>query len=113
MMRSAAVKDRKTHIIIRTLAVSLAPGDCRMLSGKTKRFQGPPYGFPYIPGGDCCGIVIDPGTDDDDNNYFQKGDIVAVRFTVAPRDAIAEYARVSSTVCEKIDLNKNNIKLTL
>jgi NADPH:quinone reductase-like Zn-dependent oxidoreductase len=116
MMKSATKADRKTHMLIKTLAVALAPGDIRVLSGKTRQFQGPLYGFPYIPGGDCCGIVIDPGTgntgsgsDDGDNvnsNYFQKGDIVAARFTVAPRDAMAEYARVSSTVCEKVDMTK-------
>jgi len=111
MMKKATKADRKTHMIIKTLAVALAPGDIRVLSGKTRKLQGPLYGFPYIPGGDCCGIVIDPGNterDDDDEgkNYFQKGDIVAARFTVAPRDAMAEYARVSSTVCEKVDMTK-------
>jgi NADPH:quinone reductase-like Zn-dependent oxidoreductase len=38
--------------------------------------------------------------------YFRKGDVVAARFTVAPRDAIAEYGRVSSTVCDKVDTDK-------
>jgi len=111
MIKKATKADRKTHMVIKTLAVALAPGDIRVLSGTTRAFQGPLYGFPYIPGGDCCGIVIDPGnTERDDNdkdkNYFQKGDIVAARFTVAPRDAMAEYARVSSTVCEKVDMTK-------
>ena len=67
LIQSAIRKDRKTHMILKTLAVALAPGDCRVLSGKTRRFQGPPS-FPYIPGGDCCGIVVDPGTN---GEYFQ------------------------------------------
>jgi NADPH:quinone reductase-like Zn-dependent oxidoreductase len=99
MMRSATRQDRKTHMIIKTLAVALAPGDCRVLSGKTREFQGPPS-FPYIPGGDCCGIVVETSPDE---TYFKKGDVVAARFTVAPRDAMGEYARVSTTVCEKVD----------
>ncbi|KAL7542672.1 hypothetical protein ACHAWF_007227 [Thalassiosira exigua] len=101
LIASAIKKDRQTHMIIKTLAVALAPGDCRVLSGKTRTFQGPPS-LPYIPGGDCCGIVVDPGS----STYFQKGDVVAARFTVAPRDAMAEYGRVSSTVCEKVDTSK-------
>mmetsp|Transcript_38147 Transcript_38147/g.70408 ORF Transcript_38147/g.70408 Transcript_38147/m.70408 type:complete len:400 (-) Transcript_38147:152-1351(-) len=102
-IRSATKQDRKTHMILKTLAVALAPGDCRVMSGKTRYFQGPPS-FPYIPGGDCCGVVMEtmPG-----ETYFQKGDVVAARFTVAPRDAMAECARVSSVVCEKVtDTNK-------
>jgi len=103
LIRSATEKDRKTHMILKMLAVALAPGDCRVMSGKTRVFQGPPS-FPYVPGGDCCGIVMEtmPG-----ETYFQKGDVVAARFTVAPRDAMAEYGRVSSVVCDKVlDTNK-------
>ena len=43
-------KKRKKCIIVQTQAVALACGDCRVLSGKTRKFQGPPS-FPYIPGG--------------------------------------------------------------
>jgi len=101
MMKQAIQKDSETHMIIQTLAVALAPGDARVLSGKTRRMQGPPK-FPYIVGGDCCGIVVDPGNATD---YFSKGDLVAARFSVAPRNALAEYARVSSSVCEKVPPN--------
>ena len=99
LIKMATREDRKTHMIIQTLSVALAPGDCRVLSGRTSRFQGPPS-FPYIPGGDCCGIVVQTNPQDD---YFQVGDVVAARFTNAPRDAMGEYARVSTTVCEKVD----------
>jgi NADPH:quinone reductase-like Zn-dependent oxidoreductase len=60
--------------------------------------QGPPS-FPYIPGGDCCGIVVEVAPNEP---YFCVGDVVAARFTVAPRDALAQYARVSTSVCEVI-----------
>eukprot|EP00934_Nitzschia_sp_Nitz4_P007581 Nitzschia sp. Nitz4//scaffold382_size14485//9074//10243//NITZ4_008937-RA/size14485-processed-gene-0.7-mRNA-1//1//CDS//3329549920//7571//frame0 len=99
IVQGAAKKDWKTHMIIQTLAVAIAPGDCRVLSGKTRFMQGPPS-FPYIPGGDCCGIVVETQPDEE---YFQKGDLVAARFTVAPRYALGEYARVSTSVCEKIE----------
>eukprot|EP00121_Abeoforma_whisleri_P006615 Awhi_evm1s6020 len=102
LIRYATKQDRKSHMIIKTLAVALAPGDCRVLSGETRRFQGPPS-FPYIPGGDCCGIVMETCPEE---TYFQKGDIVAARFTNAPRDGLAEYARVSTVVCEKVDISK-------
>lgn len=99
LIKYATRQDRKTHMIIKTLAVALAPGDCRVLSGKTRELQGPPS-FPYTPGADCCGIVteVQPG-----ETYFQRGDLVAARFSNAPRDALGEYARVSTTVCEKVD----------
>jgi NADPH:quinone reductase-like Zn-dependent oxidoreductase len=94
-------------MIIKTLAVALAPGDCRVLSGKTREFQGPPS-FPYIPAGDCCGIVVElPEMKDKDECYFKIGDVVAARFTNAPRDAMAEYAVVSTSVTEKVDPTAN------
>lgn len=98
IVKFATRQDRKTHMILKTLAVALAPGDCRVMSGKTRFVQGPPS-FPYVPGGDVCGIVVETMQDE---SYFQKGDIVTARFTVAPRDGIAEYSRVSSSVCDKV-----------
>ena len=99
MIKYATKIDRQSHILIKTLAVALAPGDCRVLKGQTRNFQGPPS-FPYVPGGDCCGIVVDNSMDKE--GYFQIGDVVMARFTVSPRDALGEYARVSSKVCEKV-----------
>ena len=98
LMRMAAEKDWDTHMVVRTLAVALAPGDVRVMSGHTREFQGPPS-WPYIPGGDVCGQVVEVPANE---TYFQVGDIVAARFTVAPRYGLAEYARVSTTVCEKV-----------
>jgi len=96
-------KKRKNHIIIKTRAVALACGDCRVLSGKTRKFQGPPS-FPYIPGGDCSGIVwkVSDEALTDPNFPFSVGDRVAARFTEGPRGALAEYSIVDTTVCEKI-----------
>jgi len=96
-------KKRKNSIVIRTKAVALACGDCRVLSGKTRKFQGPPS-FPYIPGGDCSGIVTQIPTEalKDPDYPFKVGDRVAARFSEIPRGALAEYSIVDITVCEKI-----------
>ena len=56
LIKMATRMDRKTHMIVKTLAVAIAPGDCRVLSGKTRAFQGPPQ-FPYIPGKVKCETV--------------------------------------------------------
>lgn len=93
-------------MIIETKAVALACGDCRVLSGKTRKFQGPPS-FPYIPGGDCSGIVwqIPPEASEDPDYPFKVGDRVAARFSEGPRGALAEFAIIDITVCEKIPEN--------
>lgn len=99
-------KQRKKKLIIQTKAVALACGDCRVLSGITRKFQGPPS-FPYIPGGDCSGIVwqIPPEAAEDPEYPFKVGDHVAARFSEGPRGALAEYAVIDITVCEKIPEN--------
>lgn len=92
-----STKKQKDFMIIRTLAVALAPGDCRVLSGITKELQGP-SSFPYIPGGDCCGIVVEmpPG-----NSKFKVGDYVSCGFTEKPMGAGGEYAivNIQNSVC--------------
>lgn len=92
-------KKQASFIVIKTLAVSLAPGDCRVLSGLTRELQGPPS-FPYIPGGDCCGKVVEMPADVD--LPFQLGDIVAARFNEKPMGALGQYAIVNSNICDKI-----------
>jgi len=93
-------KRQSSFIVIKTYAVALAPGDCRVLSGLTREFQGPPS-FPYVPGGDCCGKVVEipPNAKD---LPFQVGDIVAARFNEKPMGALGEYALVSSRICDKV-----------
>jgi NADPH:quinone reductase-like Zn-dependent oxidoreductase len=82
----------------------LAPGDVRVLSGLTRELQGPPGGCPYIPGGDCCGIVVElPEQQQQQEELpFKVGDRVAVGFLEAPRGALAEYAIVSHIVAYKV-----------
>jgi 2-methylene-furan-3-one reductase len=94
-------KKRKEWMVIRTLAVSVAPGDVRVLSGKTRELQGPPS-MPYVPCGDCCGIVVEI---EDPDLPFQVGDRVAARFVDRPRGALGEYALVSVRVADKVPDN--------
>jgi len=94
-------KKRKDFMIIKTHAVSLACGDCRVLSGLTRELQGPPS-FPYIPGGDASGVVVEIPNDVKDDFPFKVGDRVAARFVEGPRNALAEYALISHRVCERV-----------
>ena len=99
-------KKQKTSMVIQTHAVSLAPGDVRVLSGLTKEFQGPPA-FPYVPGGDCAGVVVELPEDENVRKSlpFTIGDRVAARFADGPRGALGEYALVSTSVADKIPDN--------
>jgi len=96
-------KKRKNLMVIKTHAVALACGDCRVLSGLTRELQGPPS-FPYIPGGDVSGVVVEI-PNEADNCPFKVGDRVAARFMEGPRGALAEFAVIHHAVCEKIPEN--------
>lgn len=69
-----------SSMILRTLAVSLAPGDVRVLRGHL--FFQTPDSFPYIPGGDLCGEVVEVH---DGEEKFKVGDVVFSLFDGAPR----------------------------
>lgn len=91
----------KGKILIKTHSVALAPGDVRILSGKTKELQGP-KSMPYIPGGDCSGSIVDMGNESPEDLGFDVGDRVAARFVDGPGGALAEYALISTAMCDKV-----------
>ena len=97
-------KKRNNFLVIKTLAVSLACGDVRTLSGLTRELQGPPS-FPYVPGGDASGIVVELPEDPPEVLPFKVGDIVAARFVEGPRGALGEYAIIHQGVCDKVPEN--------
>ena len=102
-------KKRKDWAIIKTLAVALAPGDCRVLSGKTSPLQGPDK-FPYVPGGDVCGVIQEMDENAPEDLPFKVGDTVVAMFHEAPRGALGEYAPVHITsACSKVPDNVNPI----
>ena len=80
-------------LLIKTCAVSLAPGDVRVLSGRTSLMQAPER-FPYVPGGDSSGIVVEVHPEE---TWFRVGDRVACMFPEPrPFGALAEYRLVLS-----------------
>jgi len=87
---------QKGQMLLRVLACSLAPGDVRTLSGRTKLAQMPKSGFPYIPGGDVVGIVETPDPTCPDR--FRKGDCVISRFFDTPSGGLAEYCAVKTSL---------------
>jgi len=90
----------KDSMLIKVLSVALAPGDVRVMSGKTRELQGPPGGPPYTPGGDVCGIVVQ--VPEDEKCRFQVGQRVAARFLNKPMGMLGEYALVSMSVCDVV-----------
>jgi NADPH:quinone reductase-like Zn-dependent oxidoreductase len=118
---STKQKKSKQHhewVVIRTLAVALAPGDVRVLSGKTRIFQGP-KSFPYTVGGDVCGQVVEVSPAEhsehqskakakeersNPNEYhdFEVGDVILARFHDKPMGAMGEYALVHTKCCDRV-----------
>mmetsp|Transcript_26290 Transcript_26290/g.33473 ORF Transcript_26290/g.33473 Transcript_26290/m.33473 type:complete len:414 (-) Transcript_26290:398-1639(-) len=87
------------HLIVKVLACALAPGDCRLFSGKTDLVQLPKWGRPYVIGSDLCGIVEEISSDEP---YFQVGDKIIARFDEPqPHGMCAEYACVKARFSEK------------
>lgn len=85
-------------LLLRVLACALAPGDVRVLSGKTDYMQLPPGGQPYVIGSDTAGIVVAVGPQDD---KFAIGDYVVARFDEPkPHGGVAEFRLVQAHLTE-------------
>jgi len=88
-------------LLIRVLACALAPGDARVLSGKTTYVQMPPSGIPYIIGSDISGIVVGVQSSSSQPSKFSVGDYVVSRFdSPKPNGGLAEYRLVKSSLTE-------------
>lgn len=86
------------YMVIRVLSCSLAPGDLRLLSGKTSYVQLSPGGHPYVIGSDVCGVVVEGG----DTSKFRKGDLVVSHLDEPiPVGGVAEYRLVKMELSEK------------
>ena len=82
--------------LVQVLACAIAPGDWRVLSGKTSLMQRP-KSFPYVAGGDVCGIVlqVQPG-----EKHVKVGDVVVAQFEgTGPTRGLAERAMVYTETC--------------
>jgi NADPH:quinone reductase-like Zn-dependent oxidoreductase len=83
-------------LLIKVKACALAPGDVRVLKGDCDYFQSPKP-FPYIPGGDLSGIVVEA----DETSRFKKGNDVFAMFEIPrPFHGLAEYALVKESLAE-------------
>jgi len=92
-------RDNVRFIILRVLACALAPGDVRLLSGKTSYVQLPPGGHPYVPGSDVCGVVEEV---QEGESKFKPGDVVVSRFdNPRPLGGLAEYRLVRTDLSER------------
>ncbi len=100
----------RNKLLIRVLTCSLSPSDYRMWSGATSKIKYPPYGFPYIPLGDVCGIIED--VSNDIQNEFKIGDYIIATWDYFGIDCLAEYAVISSTYAIVIkDFNTINSRI--
>jgi len=87
------------HMIVKVLSCALAPGDVRVLSGKTDYIQ-LPDGHPYIPGSDVSGIVVK--VHEETETKFKANDYVICRFDEPrPQGGLAEYRLVKTELSEK------------
>lgn len=76
-------------LLIRTMACSLSPGDWRMLSGDGSLVKYPANGFPYVPGLDVSGEVVEAVPP------FEVGDQVVATWSGAfGAGGLAEYALI-------------------
>jgi NADPH:quinone reductase-like Zn-dependent oxidoreductase len=89
-------KRNKGELLIKVKACALAPGDVRVLKGDCDYFQSPKP-FPYIPGGDLSGIVVEA----DETSRFKKGNDAFAMFEIPrPFHGLAEYALVKESLAE-------------
>jgi len=84
------------HITMSVAAVSLSPSDYRMMSGDARAFK-KPKSFPYIPGGDCSGIVRQVG---DGVSKVRVGDRVIGTWSNFGIGALAQLHTVKEELVE-------------
>eukprot|EP00040_Diaphanoeca_grandis_P039167 m.258318 g.258318 ORF g.258318 m.258318 type:complete len:357 (+) comp36416_c0_seq1:384-1454(+) len=83
-------KAKSKMLLIKVYAVSLSPSDYRIMSGDADYVKKPKQ-WPYIPGGDVCGVV-----EESDTPGFNKGDAVIGTWEMAGYGALAEYTLIQS-----------------
>lgn len=86
------IERKSGQVLVRVQAVSFSPSDYRMVDGSTD-FVKKPNSFPYIPGGDVCGIVH--GVDDPDTCPFKVGDSIVATWDMFGVGGLAEYLLVN------------------
>eukprot|EP00286_Rhodomonas_abbreviata_P001895 CAMPEP_0181291304 /NCGR_PEP_ID=MMETSP1101-20121128/1893_1 /TAXON_ID=46948 /ORGANISM="Rhodomonas abbreviata, Strain Caron Lab Isolate" /LENGTH=346 /DNA_ID=CAMNT_0023395681 /DNA_START=292 /DNA_END=1328 /DNA_ORIENTATION=+ len=91
------------NILIKVKACSLSPGDCRMIGGHKDLFCTPEKcgtTWPYIPGLDVCGTVVEVDTEGDGKTKpaerFKVGDEIIGTWDMVGLGGMAEFALVKA-----------------
>eukprot|EP00546_Thalassionema_frauenfeldii_P010228 CAMPEP_0178926844 /NCGR_PEP_ID=MMETSP0786-20121207/18789_1 /TAXON_ID=186022 /ORGANISM="Thalassionema frauenfeldii, Strain CCMP 1798" /LENGTH=368 /DNA_ID=CAMNT_0020602073 /DNA_START=403 /DNA_END=1509 /DNA_ORIENTATION=+ len=84
---------KKNQMLVKVLACSISPGDVIMVQGNMKTMMHQP--FPFVPGMDICGVVIDPNG----STTFQNGNVVVASNGIHPVGGMAEYMVVEKDEC--------------
>lgn len=101
-------KDTK-RLLAKVHAVSVAPGDVRVLKGHCRYVQTPPTGFPYVPGGDFSGEVVK--VPEPNETGFEVGDkIISLFEEPRPCGALREFAVVKGEFCAKRPKNTSAVE---
>ena len=87
------LKPKSKDLLIHVKACSLSPGDYRRLRGEADGALGK-VDFPYIPGGDVCGVVEEVGQD---VQGFQAGDEVRLDRTAHPHAGLVRSSGPART----------------
>lgn len=90
-----------TKMLVKVQAVSLSPGDYRMLLGD-KSVVANPESWPYIPCGDVSGTVVEvPVSENENDGPFKIGDDIVATWSMFGTGCLAEYALVDMNLAVK------------
>ena len=78
---------KKNQMLVRVLACSLSPGDVIMVQGNMIFMHQP---FPFIPGMDICGEVVDSNG----SANFKNDDVVVASNGLSPVGGMAEFMAI-------------------
>uniref|UniRef100_A0A7R9ZPS2 Enoyl reductase (ER) domain-containing protein n=1 Tax=Craspedostauros australis TaxID=1486917 RepID=A0A7R9ZPS2_9STRA len=78
-------KKNKGQILVRVLACSISPGDVLMVQGNLIFMH--PDSFPFTPGMDICGQVVDSNG----STRLTNGDVIVASNGTSPQGGLAEY----------------------
>ncbi|TVU13833.1 hypothetical protein EJB05_37264 [Eragrostis curvula] len=87
---------KKNELLLKLEAVAINPADWKIQQGELRPLV--PRKFPFIPGIDVAGVVVDvgPGV-----NGFQAGDQVVAMLTLSSGGGLADYAVASESLTVK------------
>lgn len=79
---------QKHHMLVQVLACSISPGDVIMVQGNMIIMHQP---FPFIPGMDICGAVVD----NNGSAKFENGDVIVASNGMSPVGGMSEFMSIN------------------